>query len=144
MEQVTPNYTIIIQAIIFLVSLFIIKKYILGPISELLLQRSIRIEGGEQEARRLEQEANTIDSAYRQKIHDARVRAMAVRNEIRQEALANEKKILENSRKEAHGILEQIRQETAKEVQVARTMLHQQASELSVWFGEKILGRKIQ
>ena len=144
MEQVMPNYTIVIQAIIFLVSLFVIKKCILDPISKLLRERSTKIEGGEKDARRLEQEAAALKESYRQKIKDARVKAMTVRNDMRQEALVKEKKILKEGRERAQKILEKIRQDIMAEVEVARTMLYQQATELSVRFGEKILGRQLQ
>jgi F-type H+-transporting ATPase subunit b len=144
MEQVVPNYTIVVQAILFFISLFIVKRFILDPISEVLQQRTTRIEGGEKEARRIEQEANAIDSSYRQKIQDARVKAMVLRNEMRQGALAKQKEILKSGSEEGHKILEQIRQEITREVETARAMLHKQASELSVRFSEKILGRKIQ
>jgi F-type H+-transporting ATPase subunit b len=144
MEQVIPNYTIVVQAILFFISLFIIKRFILDPISEVLQQRTTKIEGGEKEARRIEQEADALDSSYRQKIQDARVKAMALRNEMRQAALAKEKEILKSGSEEGNKILEQIRQEITREVEMARAMLHKQASELSVRFSEKILGRKIQ
>jgi F-type H+-transporting ATPase subunit b len=144
MEKVIPDYTVIVQAAIFLISLLFIKKFILDPIYELLQRRTTRIEGGEQDARRLEQEANALDSSYRQKIQEARVKAMALRNEMRQEALVKEKEILKEGRGNAHDTLERIRREIADEIVVARSMLQQQASELSVRFGEKILGRRLQ
>jgi F-type H+-transporting ATPase subunit b len=144
MEQVMPNYTIAIQAIIFLVSLLVVKQLILDPISKLLRERNSRIEKREEEARGLEQQANELDESYRQKIKDARAQAIAERNAIRQEALSREKELLKDGRERAQKILEHIRQEIGSEVESAGAVLRQQASELAVRFGEKILGRRLQ
>ena len=45
MEQIMPDYSVLIQAGIFLVALYVIKSFILTPISEVLRGRSERIEG---------------------------------------------------------------------------------------------------
>lgn len=144
MEQVTPNYTILIQAVLFLLSLVIVKKLILDPITALLKARSERIEGADQEARRLGEEAQELDAAYRSKILEARAKAMGLRHDVRQQAIAEEKEILKEGRDKAHELLEKMRVEIAAELEEARSHMRQKASELSVLFTEKVLGRRLQ
>ncbi|NWG75549.1 MAG: ATP synthase F0 subunit B [Rubrivivax sp.] len=144
MEQVIPNSTFVVQAILFLMSLLIVKTFILKPLSELLKKRNTKIEGQEQEARRLEQEASALDATYLQEIRNARVRSVALRNEVRQRALQREKEIINQGRESAQGMLEQMRKDIAGEVASARVILQQHAEEMAAVFCEKILGRKIQ
>ncbi len=144
MEQVMPNWTLAIQAVIFLLSLLVIKKLIIDPISGLLRDRTMRIEGTEQEARRLAQEAQGLDAAYQSKLQEARAKAAALRHEARQQALTQEKEILSQGREKAHKVLEDIRSEIEAERARARAVLREQARELSVLLTEKVLGRKVQ
>ena len=130
MEQVMPNYSVFIQAVIFLVALYVIKSFILAPITEVLKGRSEQIEGSEQEAQRFEAESARLDASYRAKIADARSQAQQERAKRREEARGVEREILGKGREEAQVILEGIRSEIQQESTEARGRLRAEAAGL--------------
>jgi len=143
MEQIMPNYTVFIQAVIFLVALYLIKSFILAPISEVLKGRSEQIDGSEQEAQRFEAESARLDTSYRAKIADARSHAQQERAKRREEARGMEREILGKGRREAQVILEGIRSEIQQESKEARGRLREEAAGLSRILTEKLLGRPV-
>ena len=144
MELILPDYSLVIQAIIFFAALFIIKIFILDPISEILKGRGERIEGAEQETISLEEKSAQLDLSYREKIKAARSEAQQERASKRQEALSEERKILDKGRGEAQEILKGIRLEIQKESAEAREQLQKEAGALSRLLTEKLLGRPVQ
>ena len=143
MEQIIPNSSVFVQAIIFFVALYVIKSFILNPISEVLKGRSERIEGSEGEARRFEEESARPDSSYRARIAEARSEAQQGRAKSREEARGEERAILGKGREEAQKILEGIRGEIQKESKEARARLREEAAGLSRILTEKLLGRPV-
>ena len=144
MDAIMPNYTVLIQTVIFLVALVVIKFFILDPITEILKGRNERIEGAEQEAVRLEAEAASLDETYRAKLKEARSQAQLEKAKSREAALSEEKTILDQGRQEAQKNLADIGQQIKGEVTEARTMLKEQAAGLSRMLAEKLLGRAVQ
>jgi F0F1-type ATP synthase membrane subunit b/b' len=143
MEAIMPNYTVFIQAIVFFISLYLIKKLILDPSLRVLKGRNDRIEGAEQETTRLQKESTALDEQYKGKIREARAKAQSERARRKQDALAEERKILEKGREEANQQLKQIGAEIQKESLQAKARLGEVARELSRIFAEKLLGRSV-
>jgi F-type H+-transporting ATPase subunit b len=143
MEQIMPNVTILFQAVIFLVALYVIKTFILDPVSQVLRNRTERIEGAEQEARRFAEESARLDSSYRAKIAETRARAQQERAKNREEARGKEREILAKGRLEAQEILEGIRGEIRQESAEASARLHEDGAGLSRILTEKLLGRPV-
>jgi len=144
MEEIMPDATVLVQAVVFLLALLIIKSLILNPISDVLKGRAERIEGAEQEALRLDQESTALDLQYKKKIQEARAKAQEARNQIRQEVLASEKEILDSGRQQAQAILKRMRDEIGRESAEARTQLRGEVAFIAQRFAEKILGRSLQ
>ncbi|MEW6441711.1 MAG: ATP synthase F0 subunit B [bacterium] len=143
MQQIMPNLTVFIQAIIFLVALIVVKRFILNPISDVLKGRTDRIEGAEQQAKRLVEESAALDQQYKKRIRDGRARAQEEKNRRRQESLGVEREILEKARLEAQDYLLKIREEIRRESEQARVRLQREAAGLSQTMAEKILGRPL-
>lgn len=143
MEQIMPNASVLVQAVIFLVALYVIKAFILNPISHVLAGRTEKIEGSEQEARRFAEETSKLDATCRARIAEARSRAQQARARTRDEARGEERAILDKSRQQAQSILEGIRAEIQQESKEARGRLREQAAGLSRLLTEKLLGRKV-
>lgn len=144
MDAIMPNYTVLIQAVIFLVALVVIKLFILEPIAEILKGRNERIEGAEQEAMRLDAEAASLDETYRAKLKEARSQVQIDKAKSREGALSEEKAILDKGRQEAQKNLAEIGQQIKGEATEARAILKEQASGLSRVLAEKLLGRAVQ
>jgi F-type H+-transporting ATPase subunit b len=143
MEQILPNYSVLIQAAIFLIALYVIKAFILTPISQVLNGRREKIEGAEQDAHRFTEESSRLDTSYRARITEARAKAQQERSTRREEALREQREILGKGRGEAQKILEGIRGEIIAESTEARTRLREEAAGLSRILTEKLLGRPV-
>ena len=143
MDAIMPNYTVIVQAIIFFAALFLIKKLLLDPVADVLKKRSERIEGAEQEALRLQQESASLDEKVKATIREARSKAQSERAQRKQEALAEERKILEKGREQAQTQLKGISLQIQKEGAEARAQLREYARDLSRILAEKLLGRAV-
>ena len=143
MEQIMPNASVIVQGVIFLVALYVIKSFIVAPISEVLKGRTEQIEGAEQEAERFEEESARLDASYRATIADARSRAQQERAKRREEARGVERELLGKGREEAQVILEGIRSEIQQESTEARGRLREEVAGLSRILTEKLLGRPV-
>jgi F-type H+-transporting ATPase subunit b len=143
MEQIMPNASVLVQAVIFLVALYVIKVFILNPISQVLAGRTEKIDGSEQEARRFAEEASKLDATCRARVAEARSRAQQARARTRDEARGEERAILDRGRQEAQRILDGIRAEILKESKEARGRLRGEAAGLSRMLTEKLLGRQV-
>lgn len=143
MEQIMPNLSVLIQAVIFLVSLYVIKAFILNPISQVLQGRTDQIEGSEQEAKRFEEESARLDASCRARIAEARLQAQQEKSRRRDEARTVEREIMGKGREEAQAILERIRADIQQESREARGRLREEAAGLSRILAEKLLGRPV-
>jgi len=143
MDAIMPNLTFVYQLILFFAALFVIQKFIIKPITEVLRGRSERIEGAEREAARLDGESDEMDGLFRGKIRDARAQAKLDRAKRRETALAEEKEILRKGRDEAQIKLQAIVGEIQRESGEAREKLRADAAQLSRLFAEKLLGRPV-
>jgi F-type H+-transporting ATPase subunit b len=143
MEAIVPNYSVVVQAIIFFLALFLIKKLILDPMMDVLKRRNERIEGAEREAVRLQGESTLLDEKYKGKIREARAKAQSERAQRKLQALGEERKILDKGREEANKRLKGISLEIQKESAEARASLRGYAEDLSRVLAEKLLGRSI-
>ncbi len=143
MDAIMPNYSIIFQALIFFAALFIVKTFIINPITTVLKGRGERIEGAEQEAARLDRESSDLDGSYRSRIREARAEAQMERARHKKEAQDEERKILEKGREEANKNLQAIQKEIRKESEEATARLKQDAEQLSQILAEKLLGRSV-
>lgn len=144
MDAIMPNYSVAIQAVIFLVALVVVTKFILAPINEVLTGRSERIEGAEKEAERLAREGDSLDEDYRERIRKARAEIQADRARLREDAQGEERAILDKGRSEAHEHLHQIGMQIQSESAEAKSVLQKEAGALSRILAEKLLGRAVQ
>jgi len=143
MDAIMPNYTVIVQAIIFFAALFLVKKLLLDPVAEVLKKRSERIEGAERQAQKLQEESAALDEKYKIRIREARSKVQSERAQRKQDALAEERKILDKGREQAQEELKRISLEVRKEGEEAGARLREQARDLSRLLAEKLLGRPV-
>jgi F-type H+-transporting ATPase subunit b len=109
-----------------------------------LQERRNRIEGAEQKAKDLQQQADELIERYREAIAAAQAQGASIRDEIRKTSLAEETAILEKAMGEANRLIQEIKGKIGEESRTARADLRFQAQNLSREITEKILGRSLQ
>jgi F-type H+-transporting ATPase subunit b len=135
--------TIFLQLLIFLVTMAVLSRYLFGPYLKVKTERARGIEGARDEARRMGEEAEARVAEYDRAFDQARSRANAERATLQGEAVARERAILEDARKNVQGQLEAARGKLAAESSDARAQLQPRAQEIAGRIAEKILGRKV-
>ena len=138
------NLTLIIQLVIVLSLMGILTQIVFKPFMKVLQERRNRIDGAEQKARDLQQQADELIERYREAIAAAQAQGASIRDEIRKTSLAEEMAILEKAMGEANRLIQEIKGKIAEETRIARADLRFQAQNLSREIAEKILGRSMQ
>ena len=138
------NLTLIIQLVIVLSLMGILTQIVFKPFMNVLQERRNRIEGAEQKAKDLQQQADELIERYREAIAAAQAQGASIRDEIRKTSLAEETEILQKAMGEANRLIQEIKGRVAEEERAARTDLRLQAQNLSREITEKILGRSVQ
>jgi len=127
------------QVITFLILLFLLKRYVYGPITGLMDQRAEKIAQGlnqADEAKRRLQEAE-IEAAELAKA--AKTKALEILNQAEKSAGQLREESVAKAREEAEGIVAAAREEIAAEVQKARGQLQAELADMIVLGASRIL-----
>jgi F-type H+-transporting ATPase subunit b len=136
------NFTLIIQIINFLALIFILNIVLYKPILKVLEEREMRIDGQQQEAKKVVEDCQSLMVDYNQKLYNAKVEAMNAKNAARNEASLEAGGIIEEARKNAEDIIEQMQQQMATEIAQAKKELEPELSVMAATIAQQILGRK--
>lgn len=137
------NFTLLIQAANFLVLIYILNKILYKPILKILDERDERISGGQEKAKKLIEEGQNIFSNYNQKLHNAKIDAIAVKNATRKEAVDQANEIIDEARKKAEEIVLGVQKEMAEEIARVTKELEPELSVMASTIAQQILGRKV-
>lgn len=137
------NFTLFIQVINFLLIIFILNKLLYKPILKILEERDARIGGGQQKAKKLIEDSEALLNDYNQKLHNAKIDALNTKNVARSAAAEQANGIIDEARKKAEDIIEQIQQEMAREMAQAKKELEPELGVMATTIAQQILGRKV-
>lgn len=136
------NFTFIIQIINFFALIYILNIVLYKPILKLLDEREKRVDGQQAEAKKVIEDSQAIMADYNQKLYNAKVEAMNAKNAARNEASAQAGVIIEDARKKAEEIIDQMQQQMAAEIAQAKKDLEPELSVMAATIAQQILGRK--
>jgi F-type H+-transporting ATPase subunit b len=139
-----PNWTLIIQLVIVLSLMGILTRMVFKPFINVLQERKNRIEGTEQKAKDLQQQADELIERYREAITAAQAQGASIRDEIRKTSMMEEMAILEKAMGEANRLIQEVKGRITEESRTARVDLRFLAQNLSREISEKILGRSMR
>ncbi len=139
-----PTYEIVIGTIAFFIVLFVLSKVALPNIRKTLEARTEAIEGGIAKAEKLQQEAASTLSQYRQQLTDAKTEAA----KIRATAEADRTTLIGEARNEAQKVAQVVTQQANAQIEVEKTKavneLRQDVSKLALDLASKIVGSSLQ
>ena len=141
MEGLQVNFTLVVQAIIFIAAIFIVTEWILKPILQVLQERQARVDGFHADAGSLTIEFDQLKGDYEEKLNEARQKARDICEELRRTGLASREQMLEQARQETQDYLDKIRVGVAAQIEEARSTVAAEADRLSREIARKILGR---
>lgn len=141
--MINLDISFFIQAINFLVLMFLLNTILYKPVRKILADRAAEIAVGHERAAAVDKEVQEKMAQYEAKLRDAKIKATEERGVLKKEAQGYEAEVLEQARKEAGVSLAAIKGKVAKESAVAKDILKEQARSLSLEICEKVLGRRL-
>ncbi|MFZ2397257.1 MAG: ATP synthase F0 subunit B [Smithella sp.] len=144
MVTVIPDYTMLIQMLIFLALVFVLNILLYKPILSIIDRRKKQLEESENEIRLFNESVEKRVAEYEEKLKQAKVKATEAKKEIIQEGANQAKNIVDVVRNEIPVMAREFQQKMDKEVEKAKLILDSHSQELSVQIAQKVLGRSVQ
>jgi F-type H+-transporting ATPase subunit b len=143
MLKIPPDYTFLVQIVIFVALWMVLKRLWFDPALRLIRERAARSEGAIAEARAIQSEAERLRAQHAGALDEARAEAQREMQEVLRTAEAQQKRLIEEARHEARRTLEEVRGRVAEEVVIARRGLRDSAQEVARIVAQKLLGRTV-
>jgi F-type H+-transporting ATPase subunit b len=137
------GWNLIVQLVAFILFIYLLWKYALGPIVRILDERSARVSESMAAAQRMQQELQATASRNEEVLAQARVEAQSIVSNAREVSDATIARAREEAGKQADEYLtraqETLRQETAQ----ARLALREEVADLAVLAAGKIVRKEL-
>ena len=143
MLELPPHEGFYVWIVIFFVFSALMKPLILAPIQKLLEEREERTTGAQAEADHMRDEAAEMEAEFERQIAQARLAGSSAGEDVRREAEAKEREILEAARSDAARTVGDVRTRIECESEQARAALQGDTGTLAKLVAEKVLGRAV-
>jgi F-type H+-transporting ATPase subunit b len=137
------NVTVLIQAINFLILIFLLSKFLFKPLARFLADRSAGIEKSLAEAKAVQEAAAKAQAEYQAQMREAQREIAAIREQGQREVEAERQRLLQASRAEADRLVGQAKAEIEAETKRAKAGLREEAAGIALAAAERLLGRTI-
>ena len=141
--MISLNYNVIIELIIFLVMLYVLSKFLIGPVLSVVDARDEKINSMQSHADTLNQETESKIEDYEARMEEARNKAVDEREKIRKSAVTDEEDMLKKARTESADKIAELRERISGEYKEASEKLRQEGEAISKHIAKKILGRSL-
>ena len=136
--------SLIIQAINFLLLLFILTKLLYRPLLAKMEERSQAIKKSLEEAQAARAEAQQQREEHAAKIQAAHAEAQAIRAAALKEAADEQRRLVDAARAEASRLVEGARAEMEQDIRRARQELRQEVGDLAVAVAERLIKKSLR
>jgi F-type H+-transporting ATPase subunit b len=135
------NVTVLIQAINFLILIFLLSKFLFKPLAKFLADRSAGIEKSLAEAKAAHEAAAKAQTEYQAQVREAQREIAAIREQGQRDVEAERQRLIQASRDEAGRLVALAKSEIEMETKRAKAGLRDEAAGLAVAAAERLLGR---
>jgi F-type H+-transporting ATPase subunit b len=136
---ITPNVGIMIWTIVvFVISLFILRRAVFPQIGKALDERAKKIEGDIDSAARTREEAEDVLGEYRERLKEARAQSDEIVQRARQAAEAHQKEAKEQGREVIAEATKRAQREIQTATQRALDDLRREVADLTITATEKV------
>ncbi len=141
---ISLDKSLIVQAINFLLLLFILWRFLYRPFLAVMQRRTETIQKSLEEAQRARAEAQRQQEEYQARLQAAYAEAQAIREAALREAAEEQRRLVEAARQEAARIVEAARVEIDQDVRRAKTELRREVGEIAVAVAERLIRRSLR
>jgi F-type H+-transporting ATPase subunit b len=135
--------TMLTQLIVFMILLFAVRKFAMGPIMAVLEKRRQHIENEISSAERNRQEAEALLAEQRRVLDEARAESKAILDRAAKQANDEASRIIAEAQATAERLKADASAEIAREVEKAKAELRDQMAGLSVLLASKIIEKEL-
>ncbi|MDQ6959872.1 MAG: F0F1 ATP synthase subunit B [Mariprofundaceae bacterium] len=133
------DLTFIGQIVVFLVFLGLMKKYLYGPLSDLMEQRSVKIAEGLAAADAGKEARAKAKAEIATQLKEARGKAQEILTASEKRAAEIEEEITTRARSDAQQIVDAARDEVGAEINKARQALRKEVADIAMLAAERVL-----
>ncbi|PRX35761.1 ATP synthase F0 subcomplex B subunit [Orenia metallireducens] len=135
--------TFVLQLINFMVLYFVLKRFLFGPITNLMNDRSEKISDQIDQAIERENEAEQLKAEYQQRLQDAKAEAQDIIEDSRRRAQRNKEDLINEAKSEANQKIERAEQEISRAKQQAVESLKDEVTNISIQMTKQLLEKSI-
>ena len=129
--------------VIFGITLFLLKRYVFGPVGQAIEKRRAEIARSIEEAERSRDEATALLEDYKTRLAEARREADALRDQGRKDGERQALEVLAQAQAQRERILADAEQQMAAEARAAASGLRDQVAMLALLAAEKVSRRSL-
>lgn len=137
------NVTLIVQLIMFGVLLYLLNRWLFGPVGKLAAERSRRIEQGLAAAEQSRVQAEEAQRQTLQQLNQARSEAQEILRQATRAADTMREQMVQAAREEAENIVRRTHAEIDRERLAAISDLRRQAGELAILAATRVVGQSL-
>ena len=138
-----PNLSLILIMVCFWVTLWIVYRFLIRPVGDVIAERSRRIDDAQQEWSAKNEEYLAAVARVEEEVAAAAKDASKVRADARQRAMDERQTVLDTARAAADERLADALSTLDNETEAARSDLRSRAQELARLLAGRLLGREI-
>jgi len=139
--MITPDWTIIASALIFLFTLWALNRLLFQPLFRILDERKSKTTDMKNEAERTEAKRDALFQNYAEKIKAEKQRGYQQAEEARKEALAERLALINEARRESDTILADAKEQIEQEIQAVKRTLKHDVEEMARIIADRVLER---
>jgi F-type H+-transporting ATPase subunit b len=138
------NSSLFIQVGLFIFLMLVLNKIFFQPFLRFLDERHNKISGDEQEAARLQAEAEQYRLQFEEGLHKGQLQALEEKGRIQEAGAQEGKRVVDTVQQEVAGEIPKIKAQIAQEGQQVLADLQRQQGAMAEEIAEKILGRSLK
>ncbi len=141
--MISIDASIIVQIVMMLILMVVLNGLLYKPIRRLLEERESRMSDIREQIESYERNAQQLVDNFNKRLAEARMAGQKERDKFKDEARAEEKRLLEESMAEAQARKEELMSGLGAEIEAARKELKEKAEAFAAEIAQKLLGRAV-
>lgn len=135
--------SLLIQVCLFIFLMLVLNKIFFKPFLKFLEERQEKIQGDEQKAIKLQEEAEQYRLQFEEGLNKGQIQALDEKGRIQEAGEQERKRVIDTAQQEVAGETPKIKGQIAQESKQALAELERQQDVLAKEIVEKILGRSL-
>lgn len=136
-----PTILLVAAAVVALV--FILNRWLFGPLNAILAQREAEIDTARSALEESQRVQNERLAAVEARVSESRKESYGIREQAQGEGREQREQVLTAAREDAAKEIEEARAEIGRQIDGARTQLESDADEIARTIAERVLGRPV-